>query len=125
MYLERVLSCSALAADLAGLVRKPEGWLFARPDCNEPPDDRDLQQHVFRPAAEAAGVYHPGFGMHSMKRMAVTLRARAGASVLEIMNIAGHRDMKTTALYTVVDGARQRQILDGVWDMLTPDSPKQ
>src|SRR5262245_49168484 len=32
-------------------------WIFERE--GEPPDDRDLQQHVFRPVAEAVGIYFP------------------------------------------------------------------
>lgn len=36
---------------------KGDGWLFARTDNGDLPDDRDLQQHVWRPAAEAAGCY--------------------------------------------------------------------
>lgn len=108
-----------LARDLAAIAR--EGWLFARADTGAPPDDRDLQQHVFRPAADAVKCYFPGFGMHTFKRMSVTLRQRAGASPLEAMLIAGHRDVSTTMRYTVVDAERERQILDGVWKMIKTD----
>ena len=42
--------------------RGPEDFIFQRKD-GRLLDDRDLQQHVFRPAAETAGIYFEGFGM--------------------------------------------------------------
>lgn len=94
-----------------------EAWLFARPDAGQPPDDRDLQQHVLRPAAEAAGCYFPGFGMHTFKRMSVTLRQRAGQSVLEVMRMAGHTSSQTTLRYTITDHDREQQVIDKVFGM--------
>lgn len=106
-----------LSRDLAELA-EGEAWLFARPDTGEPPDDRDLQQHVFRPAAEAAGCYFAGFGMHTFKRMSVTLRQRAGATPLEAMVRAGHADLRTTMRYTIVDRYREAEILTGMLKMV-------
>jgi len=57
------------APDIAGMLlgyAKAHGigrdqFIFGRPDQDGlPPDDRDLQQHAFRPAAERAAIYSPG-----------------------------------------------------------------
>ena len=39
-------------------------------------DDRDILQHLLRPAAEKLGLYYPGFGFHSFRREAVTALAQ-------------------------------------------------
>lgn len=72
------------------------------------PDDRDLQQHVFRPTAEALGLYFAGFGMHSFRRMSVTWRQEVGATPLEAMRSAGHTSLDMTQLYSVQDAERER-----------------
>lgn len=113
-----------LAKELAAL-GTGEQWLFARPDCGEPPDDRDLQQHVLRPAAETAGCYFPGFGMHTFKRMSVTLRQRAGQSVLEVMKMAGHTSAQTTLRYTITDHDREQQVIDRVFGMFSEQAHNQ
>lgn len=100
-----------LAAQIVGL---GDNWLFARQDTTEPPDDRDLQQHVFRPAAELAGCYFPGFGMHTFRRMKVTWSQQAGASALEAMLLARHRDLKTTLRYTIVEDKRRSELTHAV-----------
>ncbi len=106
-----VVITSDIAAQISAL---GDDWLFARPDTGEPPDDRDLQQHVFRPAAEAAGCYFPGFGMHTFRRMKVTWSQHAGASALEAMVMARHRDVKTTMRYTIVDDKRRSELTEAV-----------
>lgn len=65
----------ALATELLSHARqrRRDGYIFTRPD-GTPLDDRDLQRDVFRPAAEAAGIYHEGFGMHVFRRLNVTWR---------------------------------------------------
>src|SRR5438046_7269862 len=62
---------------------------------------RDLQQHVFRPAAEAVKIYHPGFGMHVFRRLNITWRQHAGASPFEAQKAAGHARPSTTWMYTI------------------------
>ena len=42
-------------------------YIFTRPT-GVPLDDRDLQRNVFRPAAEAVGIYHERFSMHVFRR---------------------------------------------------------
>ncbi|MGI8746244.1 MAG: hypothetical protein ACR2NN_27420 [Bryobacteraceae bacterium] len=61
-------------------------------------DDRDLQQHVFRPSAEAAGIYREGFVMHMFRRLNVMWRQEAGATPLEARRAAGHASLDMTFL---------------------------
>lgn len=84
-------------------------WIF-RNHHAEPLDDRDLQQHVFRPAATAVGIYHAGFGMHTMRRMYVSYQVEEGASPLEAMARAGHASIGTTMLYLLEDHGRESAI---------------
>lgn len=107
---------AGIAEKLAALA-KGDGWLFARADNGELPDDRDLQQHVWRPAAEAAGCYAAGFGFHSWRRMCVTWAQQAGATPLEAMKLARHTSVGMTARYTVIHEERRAQIVDGLVKM--------
>ena len=59
--------------------RGREDFIFHRKDGGLI-DDRDLQQHIFRPAAMIAGIYHEGFGMHTFRRLNVTWRQEVGAT---------------------------------------------
>jgi len=98
------------------LFRRPEGEddddpIFVRPD-GRIPDDRDLQEHVWRPAAERAGIYHPGFGLHSLRRLSITWRQECGATLVEAMRQAGHSRPATTALYTLDDLRREVQVVE-------------
>ena len=43
-----------------------------------PPDDRNLNQHVLRPAAKQLGLYWEGFGFHTFRRMNVSWRQDRG-----------------------------------------------
>jgi len=105
--------------------KRPEAFLFARANGN-PPDDRDLQQHVFRPAAEAAGIYHPGFGMHEFRRLNITWRQEAGATPFEAQKAAGHAQPSTTWVYTITDDVeRERGHVDTILSRLgiSPSEP--
>jgi hypothetical protein len=85
-----------------------------------PPDDRDLQQHVFRPAAEAAGIYFEGFGMHTFRRLNISWRQEVGATPFEAMRAAGHSKPVTTWLYTVTDEARERAHVEAILARIIP-----
>jgi hypothetical protein len=63
-------------------------YIFARPN-GAALDDSDLQRDVFRPAAEAVGIYHEGFSMHVFRRLNVTWRQQAGATPVEAQKAAG------------------------------------
>ncbi|MGC4051001.1 MAG: tyrosine-type recombinase/integrase [Paludibaculum sp.] len=87
---------------------KFQEYLFGDPN-KYMPDDRDLQQHVFRPTAKELGIYFPGFGMHSFRRMSITWRQECGATPIEAMRGAGHTKIDMTMLYTVTDAERERE----------------
>lgn len=98
------------------LFRRPAGAaheepVFARED-GRIPDDRDLQQHVWRPAAERAGIYHPGFGLHSLRRLSITWRQECGATLVEAARQAGHARPTMTVHYTLDDLRREMQIVE-------------
>ena len=117
---KRVRQVGTLAADLLkqGAGKRADEFLFARGDGN-PPDDRDLQQHVFRPAAEAAGIYHPGFGMHTFRRLNISWRQEVGATPFEAMKAAGHAKPSTTWEYTITDAQREREHVTRMLERLT------
>jgi len=103
--------------------KKPrEAYLFAREN-GLPPDDRDLQQHVFRPTAKKVGIYHPGFGMHSFRRLNISRRQEVGATPFEAMRAAGHANVSTTWLYTVTDAAREKKQVARLWERLAGGKP--
>jgi integrase len=113
----RVRRISGLAAELIGFAKgkQDDQYIFGRASRNgEPCDDRDLQQHVFRPAAEAVGIYHPGFGMHEFRRLNITWRQEAGATPFEAQKAAGHAQPITTWLYTITDGDREQAHVDAI-----------
>ncbi len=88
-----------------------EAPVFARAD-GRIPDDRDLQQHVWRPAAERAGIYHPGFGLHSLRRLSITWRQECGATLVEAARQAGHARPAMTVHYTLDDLRREMQVVE-------------
>jgi integrase len=106
----------------------PCDFIFVRENGN-PPDDRDLQQHVWRPAAEIAGIYHPGFGVHEFRRLNVTWRQAAGASPFEAQKAAGHASLNMTFLYTQTEESRELEHVIKIRNRtnqgadLTPASP--
>jgi integrase len=119
----RVRQIGPLAKELLRLAGgKNDGeFLFARADCN-PPDDRDLQQHVIRPAAEAVGIYFEGFGMHTFRRLNVSWRQEVGATPFEAMKAAGHTNPSTTWLYTITDRDRDKEQVQRMWDRIGGDA---
>ncbi|HKE28907.1 MAG TPA: tyrosine-type recombinase/integrase [Bryobacteraceae bacterium] len=96
---------------------RPTDFLFGREDGN-PPDDRALQQSVFRPTAEQVGIYHAGFGLHAFRRLNVTWRQQAGATPIEAQKCAGHASVSMTFLYTQTDEQRERQHVESMWQRL-------
>ena len=99
-----------ILAECAG--KKPHDRIFVSPK-GEPLDDRDLQQHVFRPAATRAGCYFAGFGAHTLRRLNITWRQTvAGASPIEAQKIAGHSSIDMTLLYTQAQDDRLREQAD-------------
>lgn len=90
--------------------RARHGFVFCGAD-GVPPDDRDIQQHILRPCAEACGCYWPGFGFHSFRRLNNTYRQQAGATLPEVMRAMGHTSAAMTAHYTATDLERERAVV--------------
>jgi len=67
-----------------------------------PLDDRELLQKVVRPIAEELGMYFPGFGWHTFRRMHLTLVQEEGATTFEAMAQAGHSRPSMTRAYTII-----------------------
>ena len=44
-------------------------------------DDRDINQHFLRPAAQDLGIYWKGFGFHALRREAITSSGASSVSV--------------------------------------------
>jgi integrase len=110
---KRVRQMGSLADELLAYAegRGAHEYIFLRKD-GRPLDDRDLQRDVFRPAAEAVGIYHEGFGMHVFRRLNVTWRQQAGATPIEAQKAAGHASLDMTMLYTQTEDERERQHVD-------------
>ena len=92
-------------------------YIFTRPN-GVPLDDRDLQRDVFRPAAEAVGIYHEGLGMHVFRRLNVTWRQQAGATPVEAQKAAGHTSLDMTMLYTQTEEQREREHVGKILERL-------
>jgi integrase len=112
---KRVRQIGALAGVLLeGVAGRPaHEYVFTRPS-GAPLDDRDLQRDVFRPAAEAVGIYHEGFGMHVFRRLNVTWRQQEGATPVEAQKAAGHTSLDMTMLYTQTEDQREREHVDKI-----------
>ena len=121
---QRTRQIGSLARELlayAGGIQ-PDEFIFRRKD-GRLLDDRDLQQHVFRPAAEAVGIYHEGFGMHTFRRLNVTWRQEAGATPIEAQKAAGHASLDMTFLYTQTEEAREREHVGRILERLNASKP--
>jgi integrase len=118
---KRIRKIGALAEELLRFAngKADDQFIFGRADRNgEPPDDRDLQQHVFRPTAESVGIYRPGFGMHTFRRLNITWRQEAGATPFEAQKAAGHAQPSTTWMYTITDSEREQAHVEAILDRL-------
>ena len=91
---------------LADELRGRGDVVFAAADGN-PPDDRDLNQHILRPCAVAIDCYWQGFGFHSFRRLNVSWRAEAGAHPFEIAAAAGHSRVDMSLHYAVAGKDRE------------------
>jgi integrase len=119
---KRVRQAPGVATELVryGRGKADTAFIFGRSDCHgQPPDDRDLQQHVFRPAAERAGIYTEGFGMHRFRHLNISWRQEVGAGVFEAQKAAGHSQPSTTWLYTQTDVERERDHVQKIMNRLT------
>lgn len=103
--------------------KPPDEYIFSRG--GEPLDDRELQQHVFRPAAVAVGIYFEGFGMHTFRRLNVTWRQTVGgATAMEAQKGVGHASIDMTMLYTQTDQERERAHVDAILEKVMGKTPE-
>lgn len=111
---KRLRQAPEIAAELLAYAKAHnipgDGFIFGRADQEGlPPDDRDLQQHVFRPAAKRAGIYAKGFGLRRFRGINISWRMQVGAHPLEAQKAAGHTRLSTTWLYTQNEEDRDRE----------------
>lgn len=65
-------------------------------------------QRVLRETAKSLGVYWPGFGFHTFRRMAKTGLGATGLDPFQVMRMAGHAHYDMSLLYTLTDEEAQR-----------------
>jgi integrase len=87
----------------------PSGYIFV--DQNEMPlRSNYVQTYVFKPAAERAGIYTKGFGLHKLRHLNITVRQSVGgATPVEAQIAAGHTSLATTLIYTHTDEEREKE----------------
>ena len=89
---------------------KPDEWVFSvatHHGVRMTREDRNINQHFLRPAAEKVGVYRQGFGFHQFRREAVTFYS-GELGETQARKMAGHTSSGMTTHYTLADHARQR-----------------
>jgi integrase len=84
-------------------------------------DDRDIHQHFLRPAAEALGIYRPGFGFHAFRREAITNMAEA-IGLSQAQRMAGHAKADMTMHYTLQDHKSQDEAVRKFQERLLGES---
>jgi integrase len=116
---KRVRQIGPLAVELAALVKeKPEDAFIFAGKTGLPLCQKHLQGAVLRPAAERAGIYVKGFGMHAFRRLNNSWRQEAGATPFEAQKAMGHTNPSMTYLYTVTDAGREREHVTAIWERL-------
>jgi integrase len=115
---KRLRQIGGLAAVLQAYAggKSAHEYIFTRDGI--PLDDRDLQRDVFRPTAEAVGIYYEGFGMHVFRRLNVTWRQQEGATPVEAQKAAGHSSLDMTMLYTQTEDDRERDHVGRILERL-------
>ncbi|MFH1567800.1 MAG: tyrosine-type recombinase/integrase [Gemmatimonadota bacterium] len=61
--------------------------------------ERSTMRHAIVAAFERAGVAKPGLTPHSLRHTCAVMAYKAGAGVMEIMGMLGHRSLNTTQRY--------------------------
>lgn len=118
----RIREIGPLAGELLRLARgkKSHEFLFARADGN-PPDDRDLQHYVFRPAAKAVDLLR-GFRNAYVPALEHLVAAGRGSHAVRGDEGCGHTSPSMTWLYTVTDPDREREQVRRIWNRLSGKS---
>jgi len=92
-------------------------WVFGGPHL--PPIESDILRYELRPALKRLGLYFQGFGWHHFRRQNVSWRQTVGqATPMEAQKAAGHKDLKTTLEYFLVDPERESDQVGRMFDRL-------
>src|SRR5262249_21271074 len=86
---------------------KPNGWLFPGANASRPVA-LDSARSVFHRARTQAGLAD-GYSPHSLRHSFATPLLDAGADLVLIQNLLGHRSIRTTSRYTHVSVVRIQQ----------------
>jgi integrase/recombinase XerD len=60
------------------------------------------------------GLHRGGYTPHSFRRTFITSLAKKGTSIKELMNLTGHKDVKSLMLYIEGDEVEQRKIINSL-----------
>jgi integrase len=99
---------------------KPSDYVFH--NYGEPMDDRDILRRFIRPAAEQLGLYFPGFGWRTFRRLNITAIQDGpnAVNVFEAMRQAGHTKPETTLKYTLLRSEQRRKAILGLQERWLP-----
>ncbi|QKT10414.1 tyrosine-type recombinase/integrase [Rhodococcus sp. W8901] len=84
-----------------------------------PADTADLlHDNTVRPRFKrgAAALGHPKLRFHDLRHSAATLFAQAGATLADHMVLMGHTSSAMSARYTHSTAARNRSLVEGIWE---------
>lgn len=88
----------------------PEAWVFPSPNKPLKPVHPNNLRNVFAKARKAAG--REDLRFHDLRHTALTWLAIEGATVKELMDVAGHSDPQVAMEYQHSVSARRRQLAD-------------
>jgi len=102
---------------------KPAGYLFPSKDPEKPICHNTLNK-IFHKAKTAAGI-NKGNGIHMLRHAFATHLLEAGCDLRTIQKLMGHKDIKTTSIYTHVSHKIDKVIspLDLLTRNKTPTTP--
>jgi site-specific recombinase XerD len=94
---------------------QPKGWLFNGQDNQSPYSARSVQA-VVRNCAKQAGIYKK-VTPHTLRHCFATHLLDRGTDIRYIQELLGHKDIKTTLLYTHVTNQRLSSIVSPLDDL--------
>jgi site-specific recombinase XerD len=116
-YKDRIVGLSPMILEVLRAYYKeykPQYYLFESPDGK--PYSQSSVRSVFRKACQSAGIKKP-VRVHSLRHSYATHLLEAGTDLRYIQDILGHKDPKTTMIYTHVSNRQITKIISP-FDML-------